>query len=179
MPAPLFGSFSGCPHKSAPVGTFKPGTAIASDAHRMSSAYIVETQQSCCCIRQIGLGADFGQASDVGTQNAHHPQTVIAALQARRLPHAAIVLRDEVRPQHTPVTGLIVLPDGQPGEPEVALSLSAPRGARDRRSGGTGPPPAFDTLITSIGAALAFDPPLRWAMRLGRPRSPGFGRSAQ
>jgi hypothetical protein len=49
-------------------------------------------------------------------------ETVLAALHARLQPLAAFVLRDEVLPERIPAAGLIILRDGQPGEPEVTLS---------------------------------------------------------
>ena len=89
-------------------------------------------------------------------------ETILAALHARLQPLAALVLRDEVLPERIPVTGLIILRDGQPGEPEITLSplryhyqhraelevvVQAPN---DRAS-------AFDSLIASIGLALETD----------------------
>lgn len=89
-------------------------------------------------------------------------EIVLTALQARLLPLAALVLRDEVLPERIPAAGLIILRDGQPGEPEVTLStlryhyqqraelevvVQAPN---DRAT-------AFDTLIAAIGAALEAD----------------------
>ncbi|MDT8854705.1 hypothetical protein RNZ50_06615 [Paracoccaceae bacterium Fryx2] len=49
-------------------------------------------------------------------------ETVLAALQSRLQSLAALVLRDEVLPERIPAAGLIILRDGQPGEPEVTLS---------------------------------------------------------
>lgn len=49
-------------------------------------------------------------------------ETVLAALHARLQPLAALTLRDEVLPERIPAAGLIILRDGQPGEPEVTLS---------------------------------------------------------
>ena len=89
-------------------------------------------------------------------------ETVLAALLAQLQPLAALVLRDDVLPERIPATGLIILRDGQPGEPEVTLSplryhyqhraelevvVQAPNGRAS----------AFDTLIASIGAALEAD----------------------
>ena len=89
-------------------------------------------------------------------------ESVLAALQARLQPLAALVLRDEVLPERIPAAGLIILRDGQPGEPDVTLSplryhyqhraelevvVQAPNGRAT----------AFDTLIASIGAALEAD----------------------
>ena len=89
-------------------------------------------------------------------------ETVLAALQARLQPLAALTMRDEVLPERIPAAGLIILRDGQPGEPEVTLSplryhyqhraelevaVQAPNGRAT----------AFDTLITAIGTALEAD----------------------
>jgi len=89
-------------------------------------------------------------------------EKILAALQARLQPLAALVLRDEVLPERIPAAGLIILHDGQPGEPEVTLSplryhyqhraelevvVQAPNGRAT----------AFDSLITAIGAALEAD----------------------
>jgi len=89
-------------------------------------------------------------------------ETILAALFARLQPLAALVLRDEVLPERIPVAGLIILRDGQPGEPEVTLSplryhyqhraelevvVQAPNGRAT----------AFDSLIAAIGAALEAD----------------------
>lgn len=89
-------------------------------------------------------------------------ETVLAALQARLQPLAALALRDEVLPERITAAGLIILRDGQPGEPEVTLSplryhyqhraelevvVRAPNGQAS----------AFDTLIAAIGTALEAD----------------------
>jgi len=89
-------------------------------------------------------------------------ETILAALHARLQPLTALVLRDEVLPERIPAAGLIILRDGQPGEPEVTLSplryhyqhraelevvVQAPNGRAT----------AFDTLIAAIGAALEAD----------------------
>ena len=89
-------------------------------------------------------------------------ETILAALHARLLPLAATVLRDEVLPERIPPAGLIILRDGQPGEPEVTLSPLRYhfqhraeleviiQGANDRAT-------AFDTLVAAIGTALVAD----------------------
>lgn len=89
-------------------------------------------------------------------------ETVLAALQARLLPLAALTLRDEVLPERIPSAGLIILRDGQPGEPEVTLSPL--RYHYQHRAelevvvqAGTGQASAFDDLITAIGAAMEAD----------------------
>jgi hypothetical protein len=89
-------------------------------------------------------------------------ETILAALQARLQTLAATVLRDEVLPERIPSAGLIILRDGQPGEPEVTLSplryhyqhraeLEVVVQAANNRA------TAFDTLIASIGTALDAD----------------------
>jgi len=89
-------------------------------------------------------------------------ETILAALHARLQPLAALTLRDEVLPERIPPAGLIILRDGQPGEPEVALSplryhyehraelevvVQAPNGRAS----------TFDNLIAAIGTALEAD----------------------
>jgi hypothetical protein len=89
-------------------------------------------------------------------------ELVLAALHARLLPLAAPVLRDEILPERIPAAGLIILRDGQPGEPDVTLSplryyyqhrvelevvVQAPNGRAS----------AFDSLIATIGTALEAD----------------------
>ena len=89
-------------------------------------------------------------------------ETILAALYARLQPLAATALRDEVLPERIPPAGLIILRDGQPGEPEVTLSplryhyqhraeLEVIVQTPGNRA------TAFDALITSIGTALASD----------------------
>ena len=89
-------------------------------------------------------------------------ETILAALLARLQPLAALVLRDEVLPERIPASGLIILHDGQPGEPEVTLSPL--RYHYQHRAelevvvqAGTGRASAFDTLIAAIGEALDAD----------------------
>jgi hypothetical protein len=89
-------------------------------------------------------------------------ETVLAALHARLQPLAAIVLRDEALPERIPAVGLIILRDGQPGEPDVTLSPL--RYHYQHRAelevvvqAGTGRASAFDALIGSIGTALEAD----------------------
>jgi hypothetical protein len=89
-------------------------------------------------------------------------ETILAALHARLLLLAALVLRDEVLPERIPTTGLIILRDGQPGEPEVTLSPL--RYHYQHRTelevvvqAGTGRASVLDDLIATIGAALEAD----------------------
>lgn len=89
-------------------------------------------------------------------------ETVLAALHVRLQTLAALTLRDEVLPERIPATGLIILRDGQLGEPEVTLSPL--RYHYQHRAelevviqAGTGRASAFDGLIAAIGAALESD----------------------
>lgn len=89
-------------------------------------------------------------------------ETVLAALQARLQPLAALTLRDEVLPERIPTAGLIILREGQPGDPEITLSPL--RYHYQHRAElevvvqvGTGRGTAFDTLIAAIGAVLEAD----------------------
>jgi len=89
-------------------------------------------------------------------------ETVLAALHVRLQPLAATTLRDEALPERIPAAGLIILRDGQPGEPEVTLSPL--RYHYQHRAelevvvqAGTGRASAFDTLVAAIGAALQAD----------------------
>jgi len=89
-------------------------------------------------------------------------EAVLAALLVRLQPLSPAVLRDEILPERIPAAGLIILRDGQPGEPDVTLSplryhyqhraelevvVQAPNGRAT----------AFDILIAAIGAALEAD----------------------
>ena len=89
-------------------------------------------------------------------------ETILTALHARLRTLTATVLRDEVLPERIPPAGLIILRDGQPGEPEVTLSplryhyqhrteLEVIVQTPGNRA------TAFDTLIAAIGTALAAD----------------------
>jgi hypothetical protein len=89
-------------------------------------------------------------------------ELVLTALQARLQPLAALILRDEVVPERIPAAGLIILRDGQPGEPEVTLSPL--RYHYQHRAdlevvvqAGTGRASAFDSLIAAIGTAIEAD----------------------
>ena len=89
-------------------------------------------------------------------------ELALSALHARLQPLPAITLRDEVLPERIPAAGLIILRDGQPGEPEVTLSPL--RYHYQHRAelevvvqAGTGRAGAFDDLIVAIGAVLEAD----------------------
>ena len=89
-------------------------------------------------------------------------ESIIAALHARLQTLAAPVLRGDVLPERIPATGLIILRDGKPGEPEVTLSpLTYFYEHRAELEvviqAGAGRDGLFDALIAEIGTALATD----------------------
>ena len=88
-------------------------------------------------------------------------ETVLAALHVRLQSLAALTLRDEVLPERIPAAGLIILRDGQPGEPEVTLSPLRyhyqHRSEIEAVVQGAARDTGFDMLCASIGAALAAD----------------------
>ena len=104
-------------------------------------------------------------------------ETVLAALLARLEPLAASAMRDEILPERIPAAGLIILRDGQPGEPEVTLSPL--RYHYQHRAeleivvqAGTDRASAFDDLITSIGTALDADRTLGGLCDWAEPEAP-------
>ena len=88
-------------------------------------------------------------------------ETILTALYARLSMLPARALRGDVLPERIPAEGLLILRDGDPGEPEVTLSplryhyqhraeIEAVVQGVDRDVG-------FDILCASIGAALTED----------------------
>lgn len=88
-------------------------------------------------------------------------ETVLAALHARLSAPSAIALRGDVLPERVPVAGLLILRDGEPGEPEVTLSPLRyhyqHRAEIEAVVQGASRDAAFDTLCASIGVAIAAD----------------------
>lgn len=88
-------------------------------------------------------------------------ETILAALYARLASLPATVLRGEVLPERVPAKGLLILRDGEPGEPEVSLSPLAyhyqHRAEVETIVQGADLDSAFDALCVSIGAVLAAD----------------------
>ena len=89
-------------------------------------------------------------------------ETILAALHTRLQTLAAPVLRGEVLPERIPASGLIILRDGKPGEPEVTLSpLTYFYEHRAELEvviqAGSGRDVLFDALTASIGGVLAAD----------------------
>ena len=88
-------------------------------------------------------------------------ETILAALHARLSALPATVLRGGVLPERVPAAGLLILRDGEPGEPEMTLSPLRyhyqHRAEIEAVVQGAARDTAFDTLTASIGAALATD----------------------
>jgi hypothetical protein len=99
--------------------------------------------------------------SPAAWRHAHPRETILAALHARLSALPATALRGEVLPERVPAEGLLILRDGEPGEPEVTLSPLAyhyqHRAEIEAVVQGADRDAAFDTLTASIGAALAAD----------------------
>ena len=88
-------------------------------------------------------------------------ETILTALHARLSALPATSLRGEVLPERVPSDGLLILRDGEPGEPEVTLSPLAyhyqHRAEIEAVVQGATRDATFDTLTASIGAAVAAD----------------------
>ena len=89
-------------------------------------------------------------------------ETILTALHLRLQTLAAPVLRGDVLPERIPPTGLIILRDGKPGDPEVTLSpltyfFEHRAELEVVIQAGTGRDALFDALTASIGTALAVD----------------------
>lgn len=88
-------------------------------------------------------------------------ETILAALYARLSILRATVLRGEVLPERVPSEGLLMLRDGEPGDPEVTLSPLCyhyqHRAEIEAVVQGIDRDVTFDTLCASIGAAIATD----------------------
>ena len=106
-------------------------------------------------------------------------ETILAALHARLSVLPATALRGEVLPERVPAEGLLILRDGEPGEPDVTLSplryhyqhraeIEAVVQGADRDA-------AFDTLTASVGSMLAADRTLGGLCDLVTPLAPEIG----
>ena len=88
-------------------------------------------------------------------------ETILTALQAQLSALPATALRGDVLPERVPAGGLLILRDGEPGEPDVTLSPLAyhyqHRAEIEAVVQGADRDAAFDTLTASIGAAIAAD----------------------
>ena len=88
-------------------------------------------------------------------------ETILAALHTRLSALPATALRGDVLPERVPPDGLLILRDGEPGEPEVTLSPVAyhyqHRAEVEAVVQGPDRDAAFDALCANIGAAIATD----------------------
>ncbi len=89
-------------------------------------------------------------------------ELVLAALHVQLQTLAAPVVRGDVLPERIPRTGLIILRDGKPGDPEVTLSpltyfYEHRAEVEVVIQSGSGRDAMFDSLTASIGTALAAD----------------------
>ena len=88
-------------------------------------------------------------------------ETILAALQARLSVLPATALRGDVLPERVPASGLLILRDGEPGQPEVTLSPLRyhyqHRSEIEAVVQGAARDTGFDMLCASIGAAIAAD----------------------
>ncbi|QRI64522.1 hypothetical protein JQ506_05845 [Shinella sp. PSBB067] len=88
-------------------------------------------------------------------------ETILAALHTRLSALPATALRGEVLPVRVPAAGLLILRDGDPGEPEVTLSPLRyhyqHRAEIEAVVQGASRDTTFDALCASIGTALAAD----------------------
>ena len=88
-------------------------------------------------------------------------ETILTALHARLSALPATALRGEVLPERVPTEGLLILRDGEPGEPEVTLSPLRyhyqHRAEIEAVIQGAARDAVFDTLCASIGTALTAD----------------------
>ena len=94
----------------------------------------------------------------------------------------ANVRRNEVLPEKVPASGLVILRDGEPGEPDVTLNPRTEFYAhrveieayvsRDPASGGEA---ALDALLGAIGMALRINPSLGGLAENLTPSAPEIG----
>jgi hypothetical protein len=88
-------------------------------------------------------------------------ETILTALHARLQSLPAAALRGEVLPERIPSAGLIILRDGDPGEPEVTMSPLRyhyeHKAELEVVVQGANRDLAFDTLVASIGGLIEAD----------------------
>ena len=88
-------------------------------------------------------------------------ETILTALYTLLQTLPATALRGEMLPERVPAEGLLILRDGEPGEPEVTLSPLAyhyeHRAEIEAVVQGENRDAAFDAMTASIGMALAAD----------------------
>ena len=109
-------------------------------------------------------------------------QLLAALLQGLQSGLAATVRRNEVLPERVPVEGLVILRDGDPGEPDVTLNPRTEFYSHrieieayvPRDANGSGEA-ALDALLASIGTALGSDPSLGGLAENLTPSAPETG----
>ena len=89
-------------------------------------------------------------------------ETILSALHTLLQTQSAPVLRGEVLPERVPAAGLLILRDGDPGEPAVTLSPLLYHYQHRAEveavvQSGTGRDAAFDALAAGVGTVLAAD----------------------
>lgn len=88
-------------------------------------------------------------------------ETILTALHACLSSLPATALRGDVLPERVPLEGLLILRDGDPGEPEVTLSPLQyhyqHRAEIEAVVQGVDRDATFDTVCASVGAVLAAD----------------------
>ena len=89
-------------------------------------------------------------------------ETILSALHSLLQTLPATVLRGEVLPERVPAAGLMILRDGNPGEPGVTLSLLTWHYQHRAElevvvQANAGRDAAFDHLVAQIAAALSAD----------------------
>ncbi len=88
-------------------------------------------------------------------------ETILTALFARLSALPATALRGDVLPERVPTAGLLILRDGEPGDPEVTLSPLRyhyqHRAEIEVVVQGVARDAAFDALCASVGATIAAD----------------------
>ncbi|KGJ05780.1 hypothetical protein [Paracoccus sphaerophysae] len=88
-------------------------------------------------------------------------ERILTALHVRLSSLPATALRGDVLPERVPAEGLLILRDGEPGEPEVTLSPLRyhyqHQAEIEAVVQGAGRDAVFDTLTASVGTALATD----------------------
>ncbi len=88
-------------------------------------------------------------------------ETILTALHSRLSALSASALRYDVLPERVPAAGLLILRDGEPGEPEVTLSPLRyhyqHRSEIEAVVQGAARDATFDTHCASIGTAIASD----------------------
>lgn len=88
-------------------------------------------------------------------------ETILSALHARLSALPAAAPRGEVLPERIPAAGLLIMRDGEPGEPEVTLSPLRyhyqHRAEIEAVVQGAARDAAFDNLCASVGVTIAAD----------------------